>query len=103
HRFRALQLPINLGMREAAVAQTQTIEGRLVTALEAADHLGVTVIASATLMQSKLAAGLPDEARTVLPGFTSDAQLAVAFTRRLPHVDVALVGMKQSEHVADTL
>jgi len=103
HRFRAIQLPINLGMREAAVAQTQTIDGRLVTALEAADHLGVTVVASATLMQSKLAAGLPDEARAALPGFSSDAQRAVAFTRRLPNVDVALVGMKQSEHVDDTL
>jgi len=103
HRFRAMQMPINLGMREAAIAPTQTIDGRLVTALDAADHLGITVVASATLMQSKLAAGLPDEARTVLPGFTSDAQRAVAFTRRLPNVDVALVGMKQSQHVDDTL
>lgn len=103
HRFRAIQLPINLGMREAASSATQTIDGRLVTTLEAAEHLGITVVASATLMQSKLAAGLPDEVSTVLPGFTSDAQRAVAFTRRLPNVDVALVGMKQSEHVDDTL
>jgi aryl-alcohol dehydrogenase-like predicted oxidoreductase len=53
-------------------------------------------------MQSKLASGLPDQARAALPG-QSDAQRAISFTRTLPGVDVALVGMKQSEHVDDTL
>jgi aryl-alcohol dehydrogenase-like predicted oxidoreductase len=74
-----------------------------VTVLEAARELGLTVAASATLMQSQLAANLPPAVRELFPALATDAQRAVAFVRSLPGVTTALVGMKQRGHVEENL
>ena len=103
HRFRAVQLPINLAMQEAIRVPTQPLDGKLVSALSAASALGLTVIASASLMQSRLASGLPDALRESFPDCSTDAQRAVAFTRSLPGVTSALVGMKSAEHVDENI
>jgi len=103
HHFRAVQLPINLAMQEAIRVPTQPLDGTLLPALSAASGLGLTVIASASLMQSKLATGLPDPVREAFPNCRTDAQRAIAFTQSLPGVTTALVGMKNAEHVDENI
>jgi aryl-alcohol dehydrogenase-like predicted oxidoreductase len=104
HHFRMLQLPINLAMPEAVRLPTQPLPaGKLVTVLEAARELGLSVAASATLMQSQLAANLPPAVRELFPSLMTDAQRAVAFVRSLPGVTTALVGMKRLDHVEENL
>ena len=104
HHFAAVQLPINLGMPEAMRSPTQCLPGaRWVSLLEAAAELGVSVVASATLLQSKLASGLPQPIRDAFPTLTTDAARAIAFVRSLPGVSTALVGMKSVEHLDQNL
>ena len=104
HHFRVIQLPINLAMPEAVRVPTQPLPGgKVVTVLEAARELGITVVASATLMQSQLASNLPSAVRELFPSLTTDAQRAIAFVRSLPGVTTALVGMKRVEHVEENL
>jgi aryl-alcohol dehydrogenase-like predicted oxidoreductase len=103
HHFRAVQLPINLAMPEALRTATQPLGNQSVPALTAASELGLTVIASASLMQSRLASGLPQALRDAFPHCTTDAQRAISFTRSLPGVTSALVGMKTVEHVDENV
>lgn len=105
HHFRAVQLPVNLAMTEAVRTPTQSLVGseRLVTALEAAAELGLTVVASASLMQAKLTQGLPAALADHFPDATTDAQRAIEFTRTIPGITAALVGMKQASHVAENV
>ena len=95
-------------MTEAVRAPTQEVRisrgaTRNVPLVEAAAELGVAVVASATLMQGQLARGLPDQLRAALPHLETDAQRAIAFSRALPGVAAALVGMKRVEHVEENL
>lgn len=103
HRFRAVQLPVNLAFNEAVRTPTQRIGERTVTVLEAASELGVAVIASATLLQARLASKLPQQMREALPGLSTDAQRAIAFVRGLPVIACALVGMRSAGHVRENL
>ncbi len=103
HHFRAVQLPINLAMPEAARLATQALGRRTVPLLEAADALGIGVVASAPLMQGRLTTGLPDQLRELFPECTTDAQRALRFTSALPHVTTTLAGMRQSAHLHDNL
>jgi aryl-alcohol dehydrogenase-like predicted oxidoreductase len=106
HHFAAVQLPINLAMPEAVRAATQPLDGRTDTTvplLHAASELGVPVVASATLMQAQLAENLPSQVREAFQGCATDAQRAITFTRGLPGVTVALVGMRSTEHLAENL
>ena len=103
HHFQVVQLPVNLAMTEAMRAPTQRLGStRVVPFLQAAEELGIDVVASATLMQAKLAAGLPAEVREALPAFRTDAQRAIGFVRALPVVS-ALVGMKVESHLEENL
>lgn len=103
HHFRAIQLPVSLAMPEAARLPTQPLGRRLVPLLEAADALGIGVVASATLMQGRLSSGLPDEMRELFPGCTTDAQRALRFAASLPGVCTVLAGMRRREHLAENL
>lgn len=91
HHFRFIQLPVNLAMTESSAV------------LGLAPELGITVIASASLLQGRLSGGLPDEIAQALPETTSDAQRAIQFARSMPGVSVALVGMSKTEHVDENL
>ena len=102
HHFAVVQLPINLAMTEAVRMQTQRIGRDRFPLLEAAQRLGVSVIASATLMQSQLTRSLPTQVRSAFPGFQTDARRAIAFTQSLP-VSSALVGMKSVAHLEENL
>ncbi len=103
HHFRFLQLPLNLAMTEAFGRSNQPWLGEELSILEAAAKAGVHVIASASLLQAKLATDLPEELRGQLGPLETDAQRAIQFTRSTPGVDVALVGMSQAAHVNENL
>ncbi|HYS10212.1 MAG TPA: aldo/keto reductase [Myxococcales bacterium] len=95
HRCRALQLPFNLEMDEAATFKNQGDRTLLGAAL-AAD---LTVFASASVLQGRLALQLSDALRAALHGLRTDAQRALQFTRSTPGIACALVGMKTPAHV----
>ena len=103
HHFRIVQLPVNLAMTEAVTMRNQPVDGRLGSLVEAADHHGIAVVASASLLQGKLAGPLPEVLARAMVGCTTDAQRAIQFVRSTPGVTTALVGMRRHEHVADTL
>jgi aryl-alcohol dehydrogenase-like predicted oxidoreductase len=105
HHFRAVQMPINLAMPEAFREPTQELGKKrsLVPALEAASALGLTVIASASLMQAQLTKDLPSSVRELFPGQKTDAQRALAFVRSLPGVTSALVGTRSLPHLTENL
>lgn len=103
HHFRAVQLPVNLAMPEAARLPTQPLGRKLVTLLEAADALGLGVVASAPLLQGRLADGLPLELHALFPECTTDAQRALRFASSLPGVATVLAGMRKREHVHENL
>lgn len=102
HHFSVIQLPVNLAMAEAVRSSTQTLSGRSVPVLEAAATLGVSVVASASLMQSQLARGLPSALASAFPSLETDAQRAIAFVRSLP-LSSALVGMRRLDHLSENL
>ncbi len=93
HHFRFVQLPFNLAMTEAVDT------GVLAQAAER----GITVLASASILQSRLARGLPAELATMIPGLETDAQRAIQFTRSTRGITTALVGMSRAEHVRENL
>jgi aryl-alcohol dehydrogenase-like predicted oxidoreductase len=105
HHFRAVQMPVNLAMPEAFREPTQEIgkKGTLVPALEAASALGLTVIASASLMQAQLTKDLPPSMHELFPAQRTDAQRALAFVRSVPGVTSALVGTRSLVHLAENL
>ncbi|HEX8557202.1 MAG TPA: aldo/keto reductase [Pyrinomonadaceae bacterium] len=103
HGFRFVQLPVNLAMPEALVAENQPYRGASVSLLEAAKALGVTVVASASILQGKVARDLPERVREPLGSLATDAQTAIQFTRSTPGVTTALVGMSRVEHVEENL
>ncbi len=103
HGFRFVQLPFNLAMPEALVAANQEIDGEQMSLVEAAGALGVTVVASASMLQGKVARGLPEHIREPLGSLATDAQTAIQFVRSAPGVTTALVGMSRREHVEENL
>jgi aryl-alcohol dehydrogenase-like predicted oxidoreductase len=103
HGFRFIQLPFNLGMPEALVSENQSYRGAHVSLLEAAKALGVTVVASASIQQGKVAHDLPQHIREPLGSLATDTQTAIQFTRSTPGVTTALVGMSRRAHVEENL
>ena len=98
HHFRFVQLPFNLGMTEALTLGNQSIGGQHKTVMEAASDLGITLIASAALLQGQVTRNLPAFVGQAL-GFASDAENALQFARSAPGITTALVGMSRVEHV----
>jgi aryl-alcohol dehydrogenase-like predicted oxidoreductase len=103
HGFRFVQLPFNLAMPEALVVNNQTLGGEEVSLLEAAGALGVTVVASSSTLQGKVARGLPAHIREPLGSLATDTQTALQFVRSTPGITTALIGMGRREHVEDNL
>jgi len=93
HHFRFIQLPFNLAMPEAFTNGV----------LELAAKSGITLVASATLLQARLSRDLPQALAEKLPGLSTDAQRAIQFTRSTPGIAAALVGMSHAAHVAENL
>ena len=98
HRFRFVQLPFNLGMTEALTLGNQTLNGKQMTLMEAASELGITLIASASLLQGQVARNLPPFVAQAF-GLGNDAERALQFARSAPGITTALVGMSKKDHV----
>lgn len=103
HHFRFVQLPFNLSMVEAHTEKAEILDGERVSVMEAAGETGVSVVASATLLQARLAQDLPEAFRQYIPGLASDALRAIQFTRSTPRLSVALVGMARVDHVRQNM
>jgi aryl-alcohol dehydrogenase-like predicted oxidoreductase len=103
HGFRFIQLPFNLAMPEALMLANQPLNNHPVSILEAARALGVTVIASASILQGKVAHDLSEEIREPLGSLSTDAQTAIQFVRSTPGITTALVGMSRRAHVEENL
>jgi aryl-alcohol dehydrogenase-like predicted oxidoreductase len=103
HRFRFVQAPYSLAMTEIFTGDNQPDGETRASLCQAAASLGVHVVASASLAQGQLKAGLPDWLGKLFKGLRSDAQRALQFVRSTPGVVSALVGMKSPEHVRENL
>jgi aryl-alcohol dehydrogenase-like predicted oxidoreductase len=103
HHFRFIQLPFNLAMPEALFFQNQKFGDDFVSTLEAAEKLGLTSIASGSLLQGQVARGLPEAIRDPLGSLATDAQTGIQFVRSAPGITTALVGMSQRAHVEENL
>jgi aryl-alcohol dehydrogenase-like predicted oxidoreductase len=102
HHFRFVQLPCNLGMTEALTRANQPLDGTRVPIVGAASKLGITLVASAAMLQGKLSSGLPPFVTSAL-GMNSDGERAMQFVRSTPGITTALVGMSRIEHVRANL
>jgi aryl-alcohol dehydrogenase-like predicted oxidoreductase len=99
HHFRFVQLPFNLAMPEAYVLANQLVGKKHMSLFEAAVHLGVAVVGSATLYQGRLTHSLPSFVGKAL-GMKNDAENAIQFSRSAPGITTSLIGMGHPAHVA---
>jgi aryl-alcohol dehydrogenase-like predicted oxidoreductase len=102
HHFRFVQLPCNLGMTEALTRSNQPLDGVRAPMVGAAAKLGITLVASAAMLQGQLSRGLPSFVTSAL-GMKTDAERAMQFVRSTPGIATALVGMSRVEHVRANL
>lgn len=103
HRFRVIQLPLNLAMPEALTATNQVVDGEQVSTIEAAGRLGVTVMCSGSIYQGQLTRNLPPFIAQAFTRLSTDAQRAIQFVRSTPGVTTALIGMSQRSHVEENM
>jgi hypothetical protein len=81
-----VQLPCNLAMTEAVTARISASATTSARSSRAADHHGITVVASASLLQGKLAARCPTCSRSAMEAARTDPQRALQFVRSSPGV-----------------
>jgi aryl-alcohol dehydrogenase-like predicted oxidoreductase len=86
HGFRFIQLPFNVAMPEAVALGNETVDGEVMSVVDAAERLGVTVVASASLLQGRI-----------------DPETAIQFVRAQKGITTALIGMSRVEHVEENL
>jgi aryl-alcohol dehydrogenase-like predicted oxidoreductase len=96
HHFRFIQLPFNFEMVEAFRARPDNV-------LTAAASLGIAVVASASLSQTRVLDRVPAAVVEAMPGLSTNAQRAIQFTRSTPGISAALVGMGRREHAIENL
>jgi aryl-alcohol dehydrogenase-like predicted oxidoreductase len=102
HHFRFVQLPFNLAMPEGITKANQVVGGKTIGMVQAARPLGLTLIASAALLQGQLTRNLPQSVHDVFK-LPTDAECALQFVRSAPGIASALVGMSSPEHVPANL
>lgn len=101
--FKAIQLPFNLVMLEAAFLRTQDRPGaQSQSTVECAKELGISVAVSAPLYQGRIAGDLPPFIQKHFKGRgLTDAQIALLFALSVPGVASAMTGMKDPGHVRE--
>lgn len=100
--FKFLQLPFNATMLEALVKPTQQIKRAWLPILAAAHRLGLSVISSADLGQTKAVGHIPEALEGILHQTPlTPTRQALQFTRSCPKLLTALVGMKTIDHVTE--
>lgn len=101
HHFRAVQLPFNLGMAQGLLYRSQeTADGRR-PALAAAAGMGLAAFGSASLLQGRFAAGLPEQVLEAFPECDSPARAALQFARSAPGLITSLAGVSDPSHARD--
>ncbi len=103
HGLRVVQAPFNLAMLEAWSLKNQALNGELVPLAEAAMGLGITLVASASLLQADLLRRLKPRALAQFPGVAAASHLCLRFNRAVPGITTSLVGMSTPDHVAENL
>jgi aryl-alcohol dehydrogenase-like predicted oxidoreductase len=103
HGFRFIQLPFNLAMPEAFLLQNQQFGGEVLSTIEVARSLGISVMISGSIMQGKLSRGLPTNIRVNLGSLETDAMTSLQFVRSTPAVTTSLVGMSNPKHVEENM
>lgn len=103
HHFRAIQFPLNVFNTEALLRNNQEVEGEKMTILEAASRLGLYTFASASIFRGQGLSSEIDERLVSGSGVLDTLQTALDFTRSVPGVGTALVGMRKREHVEKAL
>ena len=103
HRFRAVQLPVNLAMAHAVAFRSQAAaDGKArVPALESTTRLGLAAFGSASLLQGRLAAELPEQVVEAFREADTPARRALQFARSAPGLTAALVGVSSAEHASE--
>ena len=101
--FKAVQLPVNFAMPEAWVLPNQRFGPNKVSLLNAAERMGVMVMASAPMLQGRLLKPLPDFLGKYFKELKKSSQQCLQFVRSLPGLTTALAGMKQTAHVDENL
>jgi aryl-alcohol dehydrogenase-like predicted oxidoreductase len=101
HHFRAVQLPMNLAMAQAVGYRSQEGAQKRLPALHAAREAGLAAFGSASLLQGRLAADLPEEIEAAFPEASSGAQRALQFSRSAPGMTTSLVGVSTLAHAED--
>lgn len=102
HHLKAIQLPYNLASPEAALLRNQEGNSHLMTVLEAASLMGVSVLTSVPLLQGRLTANFPPALKQIL-GMETDSQRAIRFVVSTPGITAAMVGMKEISHLEENL
>ena len=101
HHFAAVQLPVNLAMAQALAYPSQLRPAGRTPALIAVEEAHLAAFGSASLLQGRLSADLPEEVAAAFAGATTDAQRALQFSRSAPGMTTALVGVPSPEHARE--
>ena len=100
--FRAVQLPFNVFMADAFTVESHEGPEGPQSALWFAHEAGLDVFTSASMMQGRLAAEMPEGVEAKLAGETR-AQRAINFARSAPGVTCSLVGTGSVEHARENV
>jgi aryl-alcohol dehydrogenase-like predicted oxidoreductase len=103
HGFKFIQLPYNLAMPEAYLMPNQASGGVAMPTIAAANVMDVTVMVSASILQGKLAGGLPENIIAAMGNPATEALASIQFARSTPGVSTALIGMSKVPHVEENL
>ena len=99
HGFRFIQLPFNLMLDQAYITKNHGVDGKTVSALEAAQKFNLGVFTSVPLMQSKLLTA------NIIPEFVnpSTSVRLLQFVRSTPGITSPLIGHKSEPHVKENM
>ncbi len=99
HGFRFIQLPFNLMLDQAYMTKNHGVDGKTVSALEAAQKFNLGVFTSVPLMQGKLLT------TNIIPEFgnSSVSVRLLQFVRSTPGITAPLIGHKSESHVKENM
>ena len=99
HGFRFIQLPFNLVLDQAYMLKNHNVDGKTVSALEAAQKFNLGVFTSVPLMQGKLLTV------DTIPKFgnSSTSVSLLQFVRSTPGITAPLIGHKLESHVKENM